>query len=86
MGYHYAKVGLMLTDLVPADYRQAGVFTQGPDERLIRLSKAMDKVNKRYGHDTLRMASQLFNPQWPMKPKYLTPRYTTQWGEILEVN
>ncbi|MBD2752002.1 Y-family DNA polymerase [Spirosoma validum] len=85
-GYHYARVGVMLTDLVPADYRQAGVFTQGPDERLIRLSRAMDKVNKRYGHDTLRMASQLYNPEWPMKPQWLTPRYTTQWEDILEVS
>ncbi|MBD2752639.1 Y-family DNA polymerase [Spirosoma validum] len=84
-GYHYAKVGVMLTDLVPADFRQAGVFTAGPDERLIRLAKTMDKVNKRYGRDTLRMASQLYNPEWPMKPTYLTPRYTTRWEDILEV-
>ncbi|MBD2753737.1 Y-family DNA polymerase [Spirosoma validum] len=83
-GYHYAKVGVMLTDLVPQDYRQAGVFVSGPDERLIKLSKAMDKVNKRYGHDTLRMASQLYNPEWPMKPQWLTPRYTTRWDDILE--
>ena len=75
----------MLTDLVPSNYRQVGVFTAGPDERLIRLSKAVDKINKRYGYDTLRMASQLYNPDWPMKPKYLTPRYTTRWEEILEI-
>ena len=86
MGYHYAKVGVMLTDLVPADYRQVGVFTVGPDERLIRLSTVIDKVNERYGHDTLRMTSQLYNPDWPMKPSYLTPRYTTKWDEILTVN
>ncbi|QMW02283.1 Y-family DNA polymerase [Spirosoma foliorum] len=84
-GYNYLRVGIMLTDLVPADYRQVGVFTKGPDERLIRLSQVMDKVNKRYGHDTLRMASQMYNPEWPMKQKYLSPRYTTRWEDILEV-
>ena len=84
-GYQYAKVGVMLTDLVPADFRQVGVFAEGPDERLIKLSAAVDTVNKRYGHDTLRMASQFYNPEWPMKPRYLTPRYTTRWEEILEV-
>ena len=84
-GYHYAKVGVMLTDLVDKDYRQGGLFTYGPDERLMHLSSVMDKVNKRYGHDTLRMAFQLYNPDWPMKPKYLTPRYTTRWEDILEV-
>lgn len=84
-GYNYQRVGIMLTDLVPAGYRQVGVFTQGPDERLIRLSAVVDKVNKRYGQDKLRMASQLYNPEWPMKPKYLSPRYTTRWEDILEV-
>lgn len=84
-GYNYQRVGIMLTDLVAADYRQMGVFTKGPDERLIRLSAVMDKVNKRYGHDTLRLASQMYNPDWPMKQKYLSPRYTTRWDDILEV-
>ena len=84
-GYHFAKVGVMLTDLVEENYRQGGLFAHGPDERLMHLSNVMDNVNKRYGHDTLRMASQLYNPDWPMKPRYLSPRYTTRWEEILEV-
>lgn len=83
-GYNYQKVGIMLTDLVGADYRQVGVFTEGPAERLINLSAVMDKVNKRYGHDKLRLASQHYNPEWPMKPKYLSKRYTTRWEDILE--
>ncbi|AUD01448.1 Y-family DNA polymerase [Spirosoma pollinicola] len=85
-GYNYQRVGIMLTDLVPADYRQMGVFTQGPDERLIRLSAVIDKVNKRYGQDKLRLASQMYNPEWPMKPSYLSPRYTTRWEDILEAH
>ncbi|MVM37676.1 DUF4113 domain-containing protein [Spirosoma sp. HMF3257] len=84
-GYNYLRVGIMLTDLVPADFRQIGVFTKGPDERLIRLSQVMDKVNRRYGHDKLRMASQMYNPEWPMKQKFVSPRYTTCWEDILEV-
>lgn len=83
-GYQYQKVGIMLTDLVGADYRQVGVFTDGPDERLIRVSAVMDKVNQRYGHDKLRLASQQYNPEWPMKQTYLSKRYTTRWEDILE--
>lgn len=76
--YHYAHFDVTLTDLVTADYRQMGVSTKRPNEQLIRLSRVIDKVNKRYGHDTLRIASQLYNAEWPMKPQWLTPRYTTQ--------
>ncbi|WP_052731155.1 DUF4113 domain-containing protein [Spirosoma radiotolerans] len=71
-GYNYQRVGIMLTDLVP-------------DERLIRLSAVVDKVNKRFGQDKLRMASQMHKPEWPMKPSYLSPRYTNRWEDILVV-
>jgi DNA polymerase V len=84
-GYHYQKVGLILSDLVPGDYRQKGVFSEGPDERLIQLANVIDWVNARHGQDKLRLASQLYNPEWPMKRQYLSRRYTTNWKEILEV-
>lgn len=84
-GYAYQKVGIMLTDLVPADYRQKGIFVEGPNEKMLQLSGVVDKLNQRYGQDKLRLASQLYNPDWPMKQNFLSKRYTTQWDEILEV-
>ncbi|RZM08042.1 MAG: DUF4113 domain-containing protein, partial [Pedobacter sp.] len=27
----------------------------------------------------------MYNPEWPMKPKYLSPRYTTRWEDILKI-
>ncbi|GAB3899950.1 Y-family DNA polymerase [Spirosoma agri] len=83
-GYNYLKVGIMLSDLVPGDYRQKGVFVEGPNEKLIALSSVVDKVNRRYGQDKLRLASQQYNPDWPMKQKYLSKRPTTRWEDILE--
>ncbi|UFH52580.1 Y-family DNA polymerase [Spirosoma sp. KNUC1025] len=85
-GYNYQKVGVMLTDLVPLDYRQKGIFVEGPDEKLLQLSGVVDRLNKRYGQDKLRLASQLYNPEWPMKQNYLSKRYTTRWEEILTVS
>ncbi|MBC3789031.1 Y-family DNA polymerase [Spirosoma utsteinense] len=82
-GYNYQKVGIILSDLVPADYRQKGVFVEGPDERWIKLGSVVDRLNGRYGRDKLRMASQQYNPDWPMKPQYLSPCYTTRWEDIL---
>ncbi|MBD2700167.1 Y-family DNA polymerase [Spirosoma sp. BT702] len=83
-GYQYQKVGILLTDLVPESYRQKGVFVEGPDERLIKLAGVVDKVNKRFGQDKLRLASQMYNPEWPYQQKYLSPHYTTRWEDILE--
>lgn len=82
-GYHYLRVGVMLTDLVPANHRQKGIFVDGPNEQALQLARVVDKINHRYGRDKLRLASQLGNPDWPMKPQFLSPRYTTQWEDIL---
>ena len=84
-GYNYQKIGIMLTDLVPFDYRQKGVFVEGPNEKMLQLFNVVDKLNRRYGQDKLRLASQQYNPDWPMKQTYLSPRYTTRWDDILEV-
>ena len=85
-GYVYQKVGVILTDLVSADYRQKGVFVEGPNEKLLTLLGVVDQLNRRYGQDKLRLASQRYNPDWPMKPQYLSKRYTTRWEEILTVS
>ncbi|GAB3946154.1 hypothetical protein GCM10028805_16190 [Spirosoma harenae] len=46
----------------------------------------MAKVNLRHGRDKLRLASQLYNPEWPMVRKFLSKRYTTSWDDILNLN
>ncbi|QDK80856.1 Y-family DNA polymerase [Spirosoma sp. KCTC 42546] len=84
-GYNFQKVGIILTNLVPSDYRQRGIFIDGPDERMIKLAAVVDKLNRRFGQDKLRLGSQLYNPDWPMKQEYLSKRYTTDWKEILTV-
>lgn len=84
-GYAYQKVGIILTALVPADYRQKGIFVEGPNEKLFKLSSVVDKLNYCFGQDKLRLASQLYNPDWLMQRQFLSRRYTTQWKEIIEV-
>jgi DNA polymerase V len=73
----------MLTDLVPGDYRQKGVFVEGPNEKLLALAGVVDRLNHRFGQDKLRLASQRYNPDWPMQQQWLSKRYTTRWEEIL---
>jgi DNA polymerase V len=84
-GYEYQKVGVMLTGLVPADFRQANLFNQGPDDRQIRLARIVDKLNYRYGRDKVRLASAGYDPSWHHKRQWMSPRYTTQWKDILIV-
>ncbi|GAB3894783.1 hypothetical protein [Spirosoma agri] len=63
-GYSYQKVGVMLTSLVPAGYRQKGIFVNGPSEKLIKLAGVVDKINHWHGQDKLRLASPMYSPDW----------------------
>ena len=84
-GYEYQKVGVMLLGLVPADYRQGGIFVSGPDERLLTLSRVIDRINNRYGRDKVRIVGAGYDPSWHHKRQWMSPRYTTVWKEILSV-
>jgi DNA polymerase V len=84
-GYAYQKVGVMLTGLVPADHRQASLFSEGPDDRQITLARVVDKLNYRYGRDRVRLASAGYDPTWKHKQQWMSKRYTTQWKDILTV-
>ena len=84
-GYAYQKVGVILSGLVPADHRQGDVFTSGPDEWLVKLSAVVDRINYRHGRDTVRVAGAGYDPSWHHKQQWMSPRYTTQWKEILQV-
>ncbi|WP_369822681.1 MULTISPECIES: DUF4113 domain-containing protein [Spirosoma] len=63
-GYNYQKIGIILSNFVPADHRQQGIFVEGPNERLLTLSGVIDRLNARHGRDRVRLASQSFTPDW----------------------
>ncbi|UFH57720.1 Y-family DNA polymerase [Spirosoma sp. KNUC1025] len=85
-GYEFQKVGVILSNLVPADFQQQALFTAEPDRRMTKLSRVMDKLNYRYGRDKVRLADAGYDPSWHHKRRYLSPCYTTQWKDILRVN
>jgi DNA polymerase V len=82
-GYDYQKVGVILSGFTPADHRQTGLFTPGPDERLIKLSGVMDKLNTKHGRDRVRLAQQQYAPDWTMRQQWVSKRYTTNWKDLI---
>jgi DNA polymerase V len=91
-GFKYAKAGVMLMDLQPADRHQFTLDLE-PDEpsnnpNRIRLMTALDSVNQRYGRGTLNLASAGTAGEhrvWQMKQQRKTPGYTTRWDGLAEV-
>ncbi len=81
-GYFYMKGGVIVTGLVPAGEVQYNAFTEYAGGRQNEVSVLMDSINARYGKGTLRVAIEGYKKEWIMKQDYLSPNYTTRWGDI----
>jgi len=47
--------------------------------------KAVDRINIKWGSNTIKYASSGLEQSWRMKRAKLSPRYTTNWDEMLVV-
>jgi DNA polymerase V len=56
-GFHYKKAGVMLLDLVKAERVQTGLFDHPDDARSQARMRALDKLNRRFGRDTVSYAA-----------------------------
>ena len=84
-GYHYKKVGVMLGDLNAKNQQQFDLFSDESEE-MIESSKSlmnvMDSINKRYGRESLTLASNQSAKSWKAKSDYKSPNYTTCWDDL----
>ena len=85
-GFNYKKAGVMLLDLVRADRVQGGLFDRPDSARAQARMRALDHLNRRFGRDTVTYAAAagVARP-WRMQRSSLSPRYTTEWSELLTV-
>lgn len=81
--YNYAKAGVMLSELVPAQGVQTDLFSQvQANPKSSALMSTMDSINQKLGRETIKLASEGFRRPWKMKQGNKSPGYTTNWAEI----
>lgn len=83
-GYAFKKAGILLTDLQPAGARQLTLWevcTRRNKESKSVMS-AMDRINAKYGKDTLQYASSGLRKGWEMRRDKMSPEFTTRWADI----
>jgi DNA polymerase V len=84
-GYRYKKAGVMLNRLTPADQLSMRLFGDKCFERSRNVMKAVDAVNRRHGHDTIRFGVAKPDGLWKTKFLRRSPRYTTSLRDVLRV-
>ena len=85
--FNYAKAGVMLSELVPAQGVQTDLFsTIQASPKSTALMLAMDSINKKMGKESIKLASEGFKRPWKMRQENKSPSYTTSWDDLPKVN
>jgi DNA polymerase V len=85
--YNYAKAGVMLSELVPAEGVQEDLFNSfqtNPKNSI--LMNTFDAINKKMGKESIKLASEGFKRPWKMKQQNKSQSFTTSWDEMLKAN
>ncbi|MGH2664595.1 Y-family DNA polymerase [Flavobacterium sp.] len=80
----FKKAGVIVTELIPEDSKQFHLF-EDENPKHINLMKTIDSLNKKIGDKKVKLANQNLKLTWDMNQNHLSPRYTTNFKEILEI-
>lgn len=83
-GYHYKKAGVIVMGITPNNETQLSLFnTSNPKHQ--PLMSVIDKLNKSYGNNKIKFANQSLGRQWKMKQEKLSPCFTTNINDIINI-
>ena len=83
-GIKYKRAGVIVTGLVPNDNFQLDLFShENPKHK--PLMSAIDKLNRKFKADKIKLANQDLQRTWKMRQERLSPKFTTNINEVLIV-
>lgn len=85
-GYAYKKAGCVVSAIVPANEVQLNLWDTTDRERLRRLYKVVDNINRKNGIHTLKIAAQGYSKKWHLKNEHCSKRYTTNINDIITIH
>ena len=85
MSFHFKKAGVILWQISPDHPRQQDLFDTIDRSRQKALMEAIDAINRKSGHGTIRQAVQGNGCRFDLKREYMSKRFTTDIHEILKV-
>ena len=81
--YYYKKAGVIVWDICRDNEVQGNLFDEVDREKQQKLMAAIDEINKKNGHDTIRISSQGYSKTWHLKSEYISHQYTTNLDDVI---
>ena len=85
-GVRFMKCGIGLLDIRDRRFHQGDLFTPGQNAEDDRLMELLDRINRRFGRDSLVFGSEGLNGKWTMRQNLLSPNYTSRWAELPRIH
>ena len=82
-GFHYKKAGVIVWNICEDRAIQSNLFDCINRAKQSALAKAVDEVNRKNGHDTIRMAVQGYGENWKLRNEYVSKQYTTNIRDVI---
>lgn len=83
-GLKFKKAGVIVSGLTPENSKQFHLFDDENPKHL-QLMQTIDSINAKIGGRKIKLGNQNLEKTWDMNQNHLSPRYTTNFSEILEI-
>jgi DNA polymerase V len=83
-GIKFKKAGVIVTELIDENKKQLHLFEEENPKHLA-LMQTIDQLNRKIGMTKVKLATQNLSLTWNMNQNHLSPKYTTKFKEILEI-
>ena len=81
-GFAFIKVGVILSDLTSGPTQPSLFQEMETIEKSNQLQEVMNKIENKFGKNTIFHGVQGIKRSWSMKQDHISPSYTTQWDQI----
>lgn len=82
-GYRYSKAEILLMDLRKRGESTGDLFTESQPARTYELMTVLDRINCKYGKNTLHSGRMPLSAGWAMKREMMSQSYTTSPNQLM---
>lgn len=82
-GYFYKKAGVIVWGISRDNAIQTSLFDTVDREKQAALAKTIDEINRKNGHNKIRVAVQGNEKGWQLKREYISKQYTTNLDDVI---
>lgn len=81
--YYYKKAGVIVWGICRDNAIQGNLFDTVNREKQAALAKAIDAINRKNGHNKIRVAVQGDEKGWQLKREYISKQYTMNLEDVI---